>query len=525
MVCCSGCVDGRAGMKRAIARWMTGARCVLVSISLGVGLGYGVPAAWAERVTITLLHLNDVYEITPVAGGKSGGLSRVATVRQRLQQANPNTLTILAGDALSPSALGTAKVNGESLAGQQMVAVLNALGVDYATLGNHEFDLSAPQFLQRLRESRFQWISSNVLDASGQPFPGVVVNKIHTVKGQSGTPVRVGFLGLTLNSNRAAYVQYRDPVQSARSQVQALKRQGADIIVALTHLSLAEDHQVAAQVPEIDLILGGHEHENIQQWRLVTRSRSTCPDPGIPIFKADANVRTVYVHQLRYDTQTRCLAIASQLESITDAIPPEPRTEAVVQQWLQLGFAAFQQNGFEPAKPVATISQAWDGLEASVRNRSTVLTERIAQAMLQAIAGAELAIYNSGAIRIDDVIPPGVVTQYDVLRILPFEGTVVEVKMPGTLLQRVLTQGQANRGAGGFLQTANVTQNAAGQWLVQGQPLVGDREYRVAISSFLLSGREQGLEFLKTEGTTLKPISDAGDVRQVFIRYLSSNPQ
>ncbi len=511
-------------MTGAIARWMIRTRGVLVSVSLSIGLGCSAPAAWAEMVTITLLHFNDVYEITPVAGGKSGGLSRVATVRQRLQAANPNTLTVLAGDAFSPSALGTAKVNGESLAGQQMVAVLNALGVDYATLGNHEFDLSAPQFLRRLQESRFQWIASNALDATGKPFPKVVDNVIHTVNGHAGQPVRVGFFGLVLNSNRAEYVQYRDPIQSARSQVQALKRQGADIIVALTHLSLAEDHQLAAQVPEIDLILGGHEHENIQQWRLVSRSRSRCPDPGIPIFKADANVRTVYVHQLRYDTQTRCLAIASQLEAITDAIPPEPRTEAIVQKWLKLGFAAFQQTGFEPAKPVTTIAVAWDGLEASVRNRSTVLTERIAQAMLRAISGAELAIYNSGAIRLDDVIPPGVITQYDVLRILPFEGKVVGVKMPGALLQRVLTQGQANRGAGGFLQTANVTQDATGRWLVQGQPLVGDRDYLVAINDFLLTGREQGLEFLKKNGTTLQPISDAGDVRQVLIRDLSRDP-
>ena len=86
--------------------------------------------ALAQTADITLLQFNDVCEITPVAGGKTGGLARLATLRKQLLQKNPRTHTILAGDFLSPSALGTAKVNGSPLAGQ--VVLLWARSADLA---------------------------------------------------------------------------------------------------------------------------------------------------------------------------------------------------------------------------------------------------------------------------------------------------------------------------------------------------------------------------------------------------------
>ncbi|MFM7576381.1 MAG: metallophosphoesterase, partial [Microcystaceae cyanobacterium] len=128
--------------RRSPLAWLSlGSLTWLFSFGLGA-------IAWAETIPFTLLHFNDVYEIMPIAGGKWGGLARVATLRQRLKQENPHTYTVLAGDLLSPSALGTAQVKGERLAGKQMVAVLNQLGLDYATFGNHEFDLSETEFLQ-----------------------------------------------------------------------------------------------------------------------------------------------------------------------------------------------------------------------------------------------------------------------------------------------------------------------------------------------------------------------------------------
>ena len=127
--------------------------------------------------TVTILHFNDVYEITPVDGGAAGGLARVATLRARLKAREPGLITTLGGDYVSPSALGTARVNGERLAGRQMVAVLNVLGLDWATFGNHEFDIPESALSARLAESKFRLVSSNVTDAGGALFPNTVTRR------------------------------------------------------------------------------------------------------------------------------------------------------------------------------------------------------------------------------------------------------------------------------------------------------------------------------------------------------------
>jgi 5'-nucleotidase len=149
------------------------------------------------------------------------------------------------------------------------------------------------------------------------------------------------------------------------------------------------------------------------------------------------------------------------------------------------------------------------------------LTKLIAESMLQVAPGTELSIYNGGSIRVDDVIPPGPITEYDVIRILPFGGIVKSVEMKGSLLQRVLDQGQANHGTGGYLQTANADRDvAAGSWLISGEPLDPERIYTVAINDFLLTGREQGLDFLNQENPEIKVLQDHGDVRMALIERL-----
>lgn len=464
--------------------------------------------AFAEKINFTFLQLNDVYEIKPVAGGTRGGLARVATIRQQLIKENPRTYTVLAGDAISPSALGTAKINGQPIAGQQMIAVLNALGLDYATFGNHEFDISQESLLQRLKESEFTWVSGNVFTANGQPFPKVPQNVIIQVKGPKGGLVKVGLIGVTLPSNPASYVKYTDPITTAKEQVNALKGK-VDLIIALTHLTIEQDRILAETIPEITMILGGHEHQNIQQWRGMDFT---------PIFKADANAKTVYIHKLIYDTESKKLEIDSKLQGVTNDIPDEPKTAKIVEAWQKKAFAAFEANGFKPQEIIGKTTVTLDGLEESVRNRPTLLTDLIAIAMLNEVKDADLSIFNSGAIRIDDQIQPGHITQYDIIRTLPFGGKVMAVEMSGDLLEKVLNQGIKNKGNGGYLQTANVSQNPEKtQWLIKGQLLAKNKIYKVSIPQFLISGKERGLNFLNPEAPGLKILSETRDIRLIVI--------
>lgn len=462
-----------------------------------------------RTIEVTLLQLNDVYEITPVEGGKRGGLARVATLREALLAENPNTITVLSGDFYSPSALGTARVDGERLAGKQMVAVLNAMGLDIATFGNHEFDVSRNQFYQRLQESEFTYVSSNVFDENGALFPGVQSSQILKIPGQPGDTLRLGMIGVTLNSNPKDYVSYAEPLAAARNQVDALKDQ-TEAIVALTHLALDQDIDLAEQVPEVDLILGSHEHQNIQVWR----------GPNLtPIAKADANARTVYVHKLRYDPPTGTVETESALQLITDAIPDHPATAAVVEHWLDIAFAGFEQSGLDPEDHVVELPEPLDGLDSSVRYRDTALCDLIADAMLRAAEGADLSVFNTGSVRIDDIIAPGLVTEYDVIRVLPFGGDILTVSMPGSLLDSTLTQGVANRGTGGFLQHANVTREGF-VWQIGGQALDPARTYRVAINDFLVSGNEANLDYLTLEDPRVQEVTRHGDIRLAVIDEL-----
>ncbi|RPH56459.1 bifunctional metallophosphatase/5'-nucleotidase, partial [bacterium] len=232
----------------------------------------------------------------------------------------------------------------------------------------------------------------------------------------------------------------------------------------------------------------------------------------------DANARTVYVHHLRYDTARRSLAVDSRLVIVSDEIPEDPEVAKVVASWEEKGFAGFREQGFEPTEQVAVTTVALDGREASVRTRSTGLTDLLARAFLAEAEGSELSVYNGGSIRIDDVLPPGPVTQYDVLRVLPFGGKVLTADIRGSLLARALDQGLANRGKGGFLQTANVSQGGGG-WTVGGKPLDPDRTYRIAINDYLASGKEQGLDFLQP-GPDFTVVKENRDQRMAVIDQL-----
>jgi 5'-nucleotidase / UDP-sugar diphosphatase len=459
--------------------------------------------------TATILHFNDVYEITPVAGGTSGGLARVAALRADLKRRIPGLLTTLGGDFVSPSALGLAEVGGKRLAGRQMVSVLNATGVDWAVFGNHEFDLREEELRDRLRESRFHLLASNITDSSGAPFPNTVRHAILTLRTPGGR-LRVGVIGVTLSENNPSWVRFENPIAAATREVAALADSAVDVVIALTHLTLSQDQLLAEQVPEISLILGGHEHENY----LIRRGPHFTP-----IVKADANVRSVALVTLSVPRRGGRASVDVRFVPIDASLREAPAVAREVASWVAMADSAYRAAGLDPTATVTVLTEVLDGREATVRVRPGRLTTVIAEALRAEVPDAEVGLVNGGSIRIDDALPAGAITQYDVIRILPFGGRVSGTTMTGALLQQVLEQGERNRGSGGYLHVTGVTHSGE-QWFVNDTVLDPSRQYRVATTDFLLTGRERGLGYLAPSNPALGTITEYRDIRQAVIDRL-----
>lgn len=471
-------------------------------------------SADSSIVEVTLFQMNDVYEIEPLGKGKVAGLARVARLLREWKSRDPNTLAVLAGDFLSPSAIGTAKVQGHRLNGEHMVAVLNTLGLDIATFGNHEFDLSEDDFLARIQEAKFQWLATNVKRKNGTEWPGVTPYTIVQIDGANGQRLRVGFFSITMGGLRDEAKTYASIENYDTATQQALKflTPRADVIVAITHLDVVDDQLLVEQFPDIDLVLGGHNHSNM----LLHRGKN-----HTPIVKADSNAKSVYIHRLRYNPSSKNISITSEYVPIDVTMGHDPATAKEVGKWVEIAFKAFEAQGFAPRETVVELPRKIDGRESTVRFQQSELGAIIADA-LKDEAGAQLGVFNAGSIRIDDVLDVGIVTQYDVLRVLPYEGNVVQLKVSGDVLERLLTTGRGLKETGAFLQWSSNLSRQHGHWEIDGDVLNPEQTYIVATNDYLAEGKQKGLEFFNALGGDSRIEWQAmyGDMRLAVIKEL-----
>ena len=476
-----------------------------------------------EPIEFIILQLNDVYEIAPLEGGKYGGLARVATLKKNLLKENPNTIAVLSGDFLSPSFIGTLKMeDGDRIAGLQMVETLNAMGMDYVTFGNHEFDLSDVDVLKkRINQSEFKYVSANALlrengitkpfSQNGKPVPAYAIHEIENNRGES---FKLGIIGVVLPFNKQNYVAYL-PVTETFKQTYGAMQRVVDVSVALTHLAAEEDVALAKTVPGMPLFLGGHDHTNMSFYVENTI-----------ITKADANAKTVYVHRGKYDPCSGEVSIRSSLVTVDDRFKEDPKTKVIVDKWLASVDDIAKNMGFNPARQVLLAERTLVCTEAKVRTEPTNYG-RLTNAVFEAAwPEADVYLLNSGSMRLDDDLN-GVVTEYDILRTFPFGGNIVRMQLSGVDLARLLEIGLVtNRGDGGYLQSLHVEQQD-GTFMIGEEELDPAREYSVVMPKFLAEGREANLEFLSElsfenpetftaeDGTTI-----ANDIRNIMIYYL-----
>jgi 5'-nucleotidase/UDP-sugar diphosphatase len=239
--------------------------------------------------------------------------------------------------------IGNSAVNGSTLNGKQMIETLNVLGLDYATLGNHEFDLNVSSLRRRLNESKFKWIASNVYERNTtKPFHNILPYKILNISN-----IKILLIGLTIDENigppsSEPYVsivsqktlpEFTDYYIKYLRQVLNLKW---DVLICLTHLNIQNDIDIVEHNINIDVIMGGHEHDNYYLKRGLNNT---------PIYKADGNALTVFIHRFAYQPQTKQLLIFSKLTQVSPRFQDEPETAKIANYFYQAGLQAYRDQG------------------------------------------------------------------------------------------------------------------------------------------------------------------------------------
>lgn len=422
-----------------------------------------------SRAAVTLLQINDVYSTVPVDG--LGGLARVAALKQDIAAAGGTPLLMLAGDFLSSSVASTV------FKGEQMIEALNAIGLDVATLGNHEFDFGLEVLLQRMSEARWQWVVSNVNDReTGKPVGGAAPYLVRTF----GT-LRVGIIGLCLTTegipkDRLARIELIDPLEAAATYLPILRSEKADVIVALTHLTYAEDRALAERFPDIDVIVGGHEHFPIA----ATVGRTL-------ISKAGTEAR--FVGRIDLDRRGGALERFYELVPVTSASREDPRAADIISRWEA-------RLGTELSSPIGRTRVALDAVSTRVRSGETNLGNFIADA-IRAEVGADAALVNGGGIRGDRLYPAGPISRRTLLEIHPFGNIICKIVVTGRVLREALAYGVSKlpSAAGQFPQVSGITyrvdlfappENRIRDVKVGGEPLVPDKSYTLAVPDYVV---------------------------------------
>lgn len=481
----------------------------------------GAPATQARRqvdpavqtipdrtVTLTILQLNDVYQILPSDLDGTGGLARIATLQKQALSESTNMIFVLAGDTISPS------LESMVFKGQQIIDLWNQLGLNIAVFGNHEFDFKADVLRQRIKESHFTWLAANVIDkTTGSPFAGAQRYLIREIEG-----VRFGIFGvLTLetlrNSQPGPNIEILDPIVIAQSLVPQMRAQGAQVIIALTHLSVNDDKQLAKAV-KVDLILGGHEHELIQ-----TKSGET------PIYKMGSDARNLGRIEIKVSAKTGAVqSIDCKVIPVTKDVPEDPRAKAIIDDYEKQLEARI---GVTLDEKIGESGVDLDAQQATVRAQESNLGDFIADTYREA-TGADVAVLNGGGIRSDRLYPAGPITNRHVLSILPFKNKIVVIQVTGAELRKALERGVSrvveDKEDGGFLQVAGLKfvydgLRPAGSRIVRvtiaGRAINDNKRYKLATISYLAEGNE-GYEMIGGKPDLTPPGASKFDIDLVL---------
>ena len=403
------------------------------------------PATCETTTRFKILQINDVYKIEGLEGGQVGGLARVRTLRKLLESDGTPVYVMHGGDLMFPS------VMSKYLDARPMIDVMNMLDGDASKfdtnlivgLGNHELDKSDDKvLLARLKDSQFIWVATNTLYCKApdacEPFR-VVGNPVSEVLQLDVGDKKIGVMGLLYPLSKS-YAKSTDVIASARDAFSAMN---TDLTIAITHQDMPDDVRLVQELPGLDLVIGGHDHLFTQQQVGMTW-----------ITKADADAKSVIVYDVTIDGKGT-MHTAPLRVVVDSTIAKDPQVDARVQQWMATLSEKLGGN-----ETIGMTKNLLEGVEPAVRGRETALGNLLTDVIREQM-NTDVAVLNGGSIRINDNIPPGPISKYDMEGIFYYTNALVAVQVTGQQLLDMLRNSvsRVDAGDGRFLQVSGLRFN------------------------------------------------------------------
>lgn len=480
-----------------------------------------------------------------------------------------------------------------SCKGAVAIETMNEIPVDVAVLGNHEFDYGDGPLIERLNESNSIWLGSNVYYPRDQGCGGFqqelpplnnsekATNYFPSVHGNGKVyelqpNLKLGLFGLVtkqtpkISSPSDNCVFDEDILKCSRRTVELLRSRGAQVIVAITHLSEAEDRLLAAdRLSGIDLILGGHEHEPLAT--MIHRGDEDVGSPlgvgdedskvnehvnegGILCFKCGMNgywVGEVNLDIAFEDDGVKSIYTSWTMHAVTSRIPEDQHVKDVVKKWraqteldaMRESFGDEVASGLSLDQALSTLPTGLDTRMSSVRRRESTGSNMVADAMLWFLSSSihepklpMIAMINGGFIRGDRIYKSNFnFTVRDVLRELPFPRHMRVLKIRGKYLKAALCQqlrGSTKGPTGSYphlSSNSRMRYTISGsdecisilQFKVDGQEVSNDQMFLVALTCFVAEGNECCTSWL--EGQQLEGSWNECRLSLVLLRYLQDH--
>jgi 5'-nucleotidase / UDP-sugar diphosphatase len=463
-----------------------------------------------QQVSLTILHSNDThghllpfsYPSMVPAGSELaglrmrtniGGIARRATVVKRLRQELESRGTAVwlvdAGDFSDGTPFST-EYHGEA-----DVEAMNAAGYDFGTLGNHEFNNPVSILRRIIGLMKFTVLSANITDRStGKPLVQESVIR------QVG-PVKIGLFGL-ITHEASSYPAGKEglnvagEIDTARRMAASL-RHDAGIVIALSHAGENVDEQIAAAVPDIDVIVGGHSHSRLPVGELIWRSDQ--------LRVGDVN-GTIIVQSHQWGGELGRLDLLfdkdpggewhieryrAQLIPITQDIPEDKEVAAVVERYWKPVSARYDEI---IGRAAADFSDRGDDLA-----QYNLFCDAVREA-----TKTEIEFENMGGVRAP--LLKGDVTRGAIIDMDPFNNTVMTFKVTGARLKDILRRNRpAVSGLSYHMEGGDIS-----ELTVAGRPVKDNREYTASTNSYFAGMALKGIN-----------VTDTGRPRQdVVIDYI-----